>query len=291
MLRTYKLKHSINKGKQTKILNLLEEYRKVATEISNRQWIYFYKNGKFNRDLEVNSINSKLSKRYRQTVQYQVVAGLESYIGNRQNEFKAYITNSNLDNETKTKLYYINKYKKWFYHSVKIKDKQIEQETLKLSRRVIKDILKKNRKPNFRFCNMALDAKVMQITPNGVKKVQKTKKLKDENGEYILNSSGNPKLKTYIEEQEIKKSSYDYWIQLSSLEKGKKIYLPITTNNYFEGIDGKIKNFVQINFSQDIEKINGNLSLSTLKTIDYSKYKIDICLIKDIEKEKYTKDR
>jgi len=287
MLRTYKLKHSINRGKQTKILNLLEEYRKVATEISNRQWIYFYKNGKFNRDLEVNSINSKLSKRYRQTVQYQVVAGLESYIGNRQNEFKAYITNSNLDNETKTKLYYINKYKKWFHQSVKMKNKQIEQETLKLSRRVIKDILKKNRKPNFRFCNMALDAKVMQITPNGVKKVQKSKKLKDENGEYILNSSGNPKLKIYIEEQEIKKSSYDYWIQLSTLEKGKKIYLPITTNSYFEGINGNIKNFVQINFSQDIEKINGNLSLSTLKTIDYSNYKIDICLIKDIEKEKY----
>ena len=287
MLRTYKLKHSINKGKQTKILNLLEEYRKVATEISTKQWIYFYKNGKFNRDLEVNSINSKLSKRYRQTVQYQVVAGLESYIGNRQNEFKAYITNSNLDNETKTKLYYINKYKKWFHQSVKMKNRQIEQETLKLSRRVIKYILKKNRKPNFRFCNMALDAKVMQITSNGVKKVQKTKKLKDENGEYILNSSGNPKLKTYIEEQEIKKSSYDYWIQLSTLEKGKKIYLPITTNSYFEGLNGKIKNFVQINFSQDIEKINSNLSLTTLKTIDYSNYKIDICLIKDIEKEEY----
>jgi len=90
---------------------------------------------------------------------------------------------------------------------------------------------------------MALDAKVMQITPNRVKKVQKTKKLKDENREYILNSSRNLKLKTYIEEQKIKKSSYDYWIQLSTLEKGKKIYLP---------------------------------SLSTLKTIDYSKYKIDV---------------
>ena len=83
MLRTYKLKHSINVGKQRKILNLLKEYRKVSDEISNRQWRYFYENGRFNRDLEVNSIKSELSKRYRQTAQYQVVAQLESYLGNR----------------------------------------------------------------------------------------------------------------------------------------------------------------------------------------------------------------
>jgi len=115
MLRTYKLKHSINQGKQKKILNLLEEYRKVSAKISNRQWRYFYENGRFNRDLEVNSIKSKLSQRYRQTAQYQVVAQLESYLGNRQNDFKAYLKNSNFDKETKIKLYYINRYKKWFH--------------------------------------------------------------------------------------------------------------------------------------------------------------------------------
>ena len=39
---------------------------------------------------------------------------------------------------------------------------------------------------------------------------------------------------------------YDYWIKLSTLEKGNPIYLPIKSNNYFENIEGKIKNFVQI---------------------------------------------
>ena len=89
MLRTYKLKHSINKGKQQKIFNLLEEYRKISDEISDRQWRHFYENGRFNRDLEVNSIESELSKRYRQTAQYQVVSQLDSYIGNRQNDLSA----------------------------------------------------------------------------------------------------------------------------------------------------------------------------------------------------------
>ncbi|RUM71433.1 MAG: transposase [Sulfurovum sp.] len=287
MLRTYKLKHSINKGKQRKILNLLKEYRKVSDEISNRQWRYFYENGKFNRDLEVNSIKSKLSKRYRQTAQYQVVAQLESYLGNRQNEFKDYLKNSNFDKETKIKLYYINRYKKWFYQSVTMQNSEIEQNIIKLSRIIIKNIFKKNRKPNPKFCNMALDAKVMEITPNGVKKVKKSEKLKDENGEFILNKSGNPKVKTYTIEKEIEKSSYDYWIKLSTLEKGKKIYLPITTNNYFEGIKGDVSNFIQINFGQDIDKINGDLALSTLQKIDYNDYKIDICLIKNIKKEEY----
>ena len=131
---------------------------------------------------------------------------------------------------------------------------------------------------------MALDAKVVEITPNGVKKVKKSENLKDENGDFILNKRGNPKLRTYTQEEERKRSSYDYWIKLSTLEKGKKIYLPLRTNSYFEGINGKIKNFVQINFKQDIEKINGNIPLFSSNRIEY---KIDICLIKDIEKEEY----
>jgi putative transposase len=287
MLRTYKLKHSINQGKQKKILNLLEEYRKVSAKISNRQWRYFYENGRFNRDLEVNSIKSKLSQRYRQTAQYQVVAQLESYLGNRQNDFKAYLKNSNFDKETKIKLYYINRYKKWFHQSVKMQNNEIEQNIIKLSRIIIRNILKKNRKPNLKFCNMALDAKVMEITPNGVKKVKKSEKLKDENGEFILNKSRNPKLKTHIEEQERKKSSYDYWIKLSTLEKGQKIYLPITTNDYFQGIKGDISNFIQINFQQDIDKIDGNISISNSNSLNYNKYKISVCLIKNIKKEEY----
>ena len=287
MLRTYKLKHSINQGKQSKILTLLKEYRKVSDEIANRQWRYFYKNGRFNRDLEVNSIKSRLSKRYRQTAQYQVVAQLESYLGNRQNEFRDYIKSSNFDKETKVKLYYINKYKNWFSQSIKMQNREIDEEIIKLSRRVIKNIFKKNRKPNLKFCNMALDAKVMEITPNGIKKVKKSKKLKDENGEFILNKSGNPKVKTYTQKQDRKQSSFDYWIKLSTLDKGKKIYLPLSTNSYFEGIDGEISNFIQINFQQDIDKIDGERPLATRHQTEYNSYKIDFCLIKNIEQEQY----
>ena len=287
ILRTYKLKHSINIGKQKKILEILKEYRELSYNISNRQWEYFYKNGEFNKNLEIDSIETKLSKRYRQTAQYQVVGQLKSYISNRKNDFKNYLKSSNFDEDTKTKLYYINKYEKWFINSVKMKNEEIEKDILKLSRQIIKNIFKRNKKPNFKFCNMALDAKVMDITPNGIRKVKKTEKIKDKNNEFILNKNGNPKVKTYTIQEEIKKSSFDYWIHLSTLEKGKKISLPITTNNYFEGIDGTIKNFIQINFQKDINKINGNISLSKNKSLDYNDYKINICLVKNLKKEEY----
>ena len=287
ILRTYKLKHSINIGKQKKILEILKEYRKLSHKILGKQWVHFYKNSEFDKNLKLESVETELSERYKQTAQYQVVGQLKSYISNRKNEFKDYIKGSNLDKETKTKLNYINKYEKWFLKSAKMQDMEIEGDILKLSRKIIKNIFKRNKKPNLKFCNMALDAKVMEITPNGIKNIKKIEKLKDENGEFILNKNGNPKVKTYTVKKEIKKTSFDYWIKLSTLEQGKKIYLPVTTNRYFEGIDGTIKNFIQINFHQDIDKINGNIPLSKQRNLDYSDYKIDICLVKNLKKEEY----
>jgi len=40
---------------------------------------------------------------------------------------------------------------------------------------------------------------------------------------------------------QIVSKTFDYWIKLSTLEKGKPIYLPIKSNNYFENIKGKLK--------------------------------------------------
>ena len=109
-------------------------------------------------------------------------------------------------------------------------------------------VVKSNKKPNLKYCNLALDEKVIKISRNGIKTINKTKKVinldKKKNKQFIN--------KTYKEKKEIKKTSFDYWLQLSTLEK--PIYLPIKTNDYFENVNGKIKNFVQINFKEN--KIN-----------------------------------
>ena len=211
MIKSYKLELKANKEKLEKVKEVLKEYRKTAKVVLNTQLSLLYKNSKLNKNHKL-KIDTKLSARYLQTLQYQIVGMLDSYLSNRQNDFKEIVLNSSLDTQTKKELLYINKYKKWFINEITIKDKAIEQEIIKLSRAIIKHTFKKNRFPNIKRINLQLDSKVAKI---------ETKK-----------------------ESEVVK--YDYWIKLSTLEKGNPIYLPIKSNNYFENIEGKIKNFVQI---------------------------------------------
>jgi len=51
--------------------------------------------------------------------------------------------------------------------------------------------------------------------------------------------------------QEGKAKEFDHWIKLSTLEKGKPIYLPVYKNSYFEGKKGKQLDFVQINEKEE----------------------------------------
>jgi len=47
------------------------------------------------------------------------------------------------------------------------------------------------------------------------------------------------------------KNTFDYWIKLSTLNKGKPIYLPIKSYDYFERAEGAIKKQVQIIIKKD----------------------------------------
>ena len=123
IVRTYPLKHSINIKKQKTILKLFKEYQKLAHQISNNQWVNFFQINQFNKNLNIIKTNTKFSARYKQTNQYQVVGQLESYISNRQNEFKTYVYNLKLDEEIKKDLYIINKLKLWFSNTAYVRYK------------------------------------------------------------------------------------------------------------------------------------------------------------------------
>ncbi len=231
-IRAYKHKHSINKGKIQTIKQILTEYRKTASKIAKKQWEIFFKEGSFNKNYKAKNIPSKLSERYKQTCQYQVVSMLNSYISNRQNDFVEIVKSSSLDEDTKFILLTINKTKAWFNEKLKeakLKDKKtkkviktlpIEKHHYKLSRKIIKQTFKKNRFPSFKHISMQLDQKVAKIE----------------------------------KKKEGKAKEFDWWIKLSTLEKGKPIYLPVYKNTYFEEKEGKHLNFVQINEKEnDVE--------------------------------------
>jgi len=232
MIRTYPVKHNENLNKRIKILELSKEYRVLAKDISSVQWIEFYKRGKFNKNLDIKELDSPLSERYKQTCQYQVVGVLKSFISNRQNEFVRIVYNSNLSEEVKIKLFYINKYSKWFCKEVKMKNELIEKEIVKLSRKIIKEVIKRHRLPELKHCNLALDDKVAKISVKG--------------------EGAN---------------SFDYWIKLSTLDYGHPIDIPIKTNEYFESKEGILKKFCQIN----IDRESGSIEICLIKDIPSKK--------------------
>jgi putative transposase len=232
MIRTYPVKHYENMNKKTKILKLSKEYRILAKSISCLQWKEFYKTGNLNKNLDIKELDSHLSERYKQTCQYQVVGVLKSWLSNRQKEFVRIVYHSNLPEDVKIKLFYINKYKKWFIKEVKMRGNLIEKDIIKLSRKIIKEVIKRHRLPELKHCNLALDNKVAKIS---------------------IKADGA--------------NSFDYWIKLSTLDYGNPIYIPIKTNEYFESKKGILKKFCQINIDRD----SGSIDICLIKDIPSKK--------------------
>jgi putative transposase len=228
--RTHPHKHKANKGKVEKVKDLRKPYRQFASDVAKVQWNNFFLTGSFNKNLApLSAIESDLSERQRQVCQYQVVGILESFTSNLVNYVREIIKGSKLDQETKTVLFYINKYKLWYKQDVtmplfvdgkRVKGEKVivEHKVLKFSTRLFKQALSKHKRPTYDHINMALDAKVVDVSP----------KVPD------------------------KATEFPYWLKVSTLEKGKPVLIPLEENPYFESVEGEIKNFVFVN-----EKGNG----------------------------------
>lgn len=240
VLRTYQLKSHANKSKDDLILEVVRNYRKLSKKISNLQWNIFYSdsNKKFNKNLDIKSIQTILSERYKQTCQYQVVGMLKSYLSNVKLRFKDMVLNSNLSEDQKIKLYYINKYEKWHCKEVIMKGEAIDDYSLLLARKIFKRLTKN--KPSFNHINLVLDAKVVNI--------QESKNLN---------------------------SKYNYWINLSTCKKGKKILIPVQSNEYFNSINGTIKNIIQINIRNNKPEISFVKEIET-KVIEETSMKLGL---------------
>lgn len=236
MDRAYKVKHSANIGKINVAARTIKDYRSLAKLISAKQWIQFYAKGSFHKNLNIKHLTDILSERYKQTCQYQVVGALDSFVSNRQNDFISIIHRSSLANNMRQKMFIVNYHRLWhsnapFTHLNS--NLEVTTKDLKLARCIFRHVMGMHRKPNFKRINMALDSKVALIS----------KKI---NG---------------------KAKSFDYWIRLSTVNKGKPIRIPLQSNDYFETIKGKTKNFCQVNL-----KNNNDISFSLIKDVQKPEY-------------------
>ena len=61
--------------------------------------------------------------------------------------------------------------------------------------------------------------------------------------------------------------SFDYWVRLSTLEKGYPVMLPVIGNPYYENIKGTRRSFCQINLTEDDE-----ITVSFIKDVPRLEY-------------------
>ena len=222
-LRTYKLTHFANENKQRQVFDVLYEYRKACTQIAKVQWRLIFNGEKLNKMADLRYVNSIISERYKRNCAYQVDGSLQSFISNRQNDFSRKVMKSTIEGDLQKALLQINRRKLWF----KTEDKNFTSEQLFLARKIFKQILKRNRKPNFKKGNMLLNENVASIE--------------------IADKSLT--------------TDFDYWIKFSTLINRKPILIPIKSNKYFDGIKGNLKHISQFNFK------NNEFSVSFVKDV------------------------
>jgi len=216
MQLTYKFtsKHT-NINKLESIRTLAKAYKSYYNIVTSKSMHDFYKNGMFPKYLPVieNFFNKNFSERYKQTCGQQAKANIDSLLSNIKNRITPVITSSSLNDDTKIILHYVNKYHLWFQKSVKIRGQEVPQELMKLGQRLFKQY--RGKAPKLRSVTLCLDSKVAKIEKSD--------------------------------------NSFDYWIKLSTLDKGHPIYLPIESYHYFENAAGILKKYVQIIVRDAIE--------------------------------------
>jgi len=168
---------------------------------------------------------SSLSQRYKQSCGKHVVSTLNSWFSNMKNCCNRVVQHSNLPEDVQLQLFYINGCRGWFQSDISIKDVKISQDVIKLSRRIFKHFM--FRVPVMRNVTMVLDSRVAKIEKSN--------------------------------------NSFDYWIKLSTLDKGHPIYLPVQSYDYFNNINGALKNVVNI-------KVSNNIKYGFVKDVKFEDY-------------------
>jgi len=271
--RSYPQKPLANKGKVSRLWDLLLLYRKDAEIINKFQKRLFFEEFRANKNASKPKsslfINYRGTERYRQTQQYQVVYQIDGFLGRLKKEFTKIVFKSSLDDSLKHKLCYINKAGLWLVPPKKWKStvtKKLSSKTglsiedvAKTAKTIFKRLLKRNTWPTCsNWLTMALDGKVAIISHKGGRIGQSKKQ-------------GTAKIA-------------DYWIRVSNYQKGKPIHVPLKTYKRFIDAPGRRSNNLTISFNKEgslkkISFIRGRLKKPKKPLPDVAKFlRIDVGL-------------
>ena len=237
-MRTYQLPHKANKDKLARIAAVLPEYQATMRRMQGWQMRRFYSGEGFWGRADCKLVSSNLSARYKNSCESQAVGGLLSWQERCKEEFTKLVTQSSLDRDIKVQLYRINARAAWYQKSVALPelDEQsnktgnmiiVSDSTMALARHLMRHIRRhRNRLPDLsRTKTMQLDGKVARV-------------------------------------EQSKTNTFEYWVRVSTLQKGKPCLVPLRGHQFFTGAPGEVRNHCQVRVE------NGNVTFSLIKSFD-----------------------
>ena len=222
--RTDLLPSNMTAGKEAAVREVLVAYRAGAVMLGREQWRLFFETGRFNKnfDKDKKTYAAVIGAANRvQMCRYQVVGALQSWVSNRSNEFRETVVRSSLSPETKHMLHVVNKAGACFCKDDVFMPKSgavIPDDVRRLARSIMRHVMAKHRRPNLSRISMRLDHRAGAISrPTAV----------DQNGRV------------------------GWWVRLSTMQKGRKIDVPLLTYDFHEQRPGRITDGIQINMDRD----------------------------------------
>ena len=190
------------------------------------------------KEIEENAIETPLSARYVQCCYDQAYEIYSSWSALLYDKIKTFLGNSSLDDELiqgqpfLTTCYRINKNKLW-YRKTTLQWAYDEENNLVVPT-----------KENKAVVELEVSEEIMKFMRRLVKQARKTISLPN------LSKVRTLKLDSRLASLEMSENAHhvDYWLKLSTLDKGKPIYIPLKNNPYYKKLleTGEKVNFAQI---------------------------------------------
>jgi putative transposase len=227
--RTDLLPTAMNAGKEAAVRDLLRAWRRACAPVAADQWTRFFRDGRFQKNIPaaqegaapgVAAAKAEIGAQRIQMVRYQVVGTLTSFLSNRQNDFSEIVgRHEAFDARTKHMLRVVNRAQAWFDRSREVvmsdTGETVPSDVRDLAQRIMKHVLKQHRKPSFKRANMVIDRR--QAT--------------------VANAANA--------------AMFPLWLRLGTLDKGRRIEIPLRSYPYFENRKGQRCQTVQINAGDD----------------------------------------
>lgn len=232
--RTDLLRSPMTAAKEYDVRAMLTAYRKGAVLLGREQWRLFFGRGAFDKthDTDKVRIASVVGAANRvQMCRFQVVGVLESFISNRQNEFRSIVNRSSLPARVKHQIHTINMCRAWFARSACmtrrtkgetciVTSEAIPDHVRALARSIMRSVLSRHRRPNLSRISMRLDLRAAVL--------RRPTKAKQ-------------------------KGKIGWWVRLATMDKGRRIEIPLETYEHHDKrvASGKVAAGIQINCDRD----------------------------------------